>query len=159
LADDSSSATRLLPPAVAYRVRPTGFTGTPMPKDEPMAANPPPGAYIDYVVDARAAMPVTLTGSDSHGALVRSFSSDEQAPPPDLTKFEVAPEWTVPPAPLATGAGAHRFVWDLRYAQPPLLAPEHPLEEGNALWAPPGRYEIELKVGGRSYRQSLTVAP
>ena len=159
LADDSSSTTRLLPPAVAYRVRPTGFTGTPMPQDEPMAPNPPPGAYIDYVVDASAAGPVTLTVSDPHGALVRSFSSDEKTPPPDLAKIEIAPEWIVPPAPLATEAGAHRFVWDLRYAQPPLLAPEHPAEEGNALWAPPGQYEIELKVGGRSYRQSLTLEP
>jgi len=27
------------------------------------------------------------------------------------------------------------------------------------LWAPPGQYQIELKVGGRSYRQSLTLEP
>src|SRR5262249_49191516 len=37
--------------------------------------------------------------------------------------------------------------------------PEHPAEEGNAVWAPPGQYQIELKVGGRSYRQSLTLDP
>jgi hypothetical protein len=29
--------------------------------------------------------------------------------------------------------------------------------EENGVWAPPGQYEIELKVGGRSYRQSLTL--
>ena len=30
----------LFAPAAAVRVRPAGFTGTPMPKDEPMAAEP-----------------------------------------------------------------------------------------------------------------------
>src|SRR6058998_3123959 len=40
----------LILPAKTYRERPAGFTGTPMPKDEPMAPNPPFGAMIDYVV-------------------------------------------------------------------------------------------------------------
>ena len=34
----------LFKPADAIRLRPSGFTGTPMPKDEPLAANPPDGA-------------------------------------------------------------------------------------------------------------------
>jgi photosystem II stability/assembly factor-like uncharacterized protein len=160
LADDSSGTTRLLPPAVAYRVRPTGFTGTPMPKDEPMAANPPLGAYIDYVLDASSAGPVTLTISEPHGALVRTFSSDDKVPAPDLTKIDIAPEWIIPPTPLSSGVGTHRFVWDLHYAQaqPPLVA-EDPTEPENGVWAPPGRYEIELKVAGRSYHQMLTLDP
>jgi hypothetical protein len=160
LADDSSGATRLFPPAVAYRVRSTGFTGTPMPKDEPMASNPPLGAYIDYVLDASSVGPVVLTISDPHGGVVRTFSSDEKTSPPDLTRIDVAPEWIVTPAPLSTGVGAHRFVWDLHYAQAqPALVPEDPTEEENGAWAPPGRYEIELKTGGRSYRQSLNLDP
>ena len=40
----------LFTPATAVRERGAGFTGTPMPKDEPMASNPPSGAYIDYVL-------------------------------------------------------------------------------------------------------------
>jgi len=160
LADDRGSTTRLLQPAVAYRVRPTGFTGTPMPKDEPMAPNPPPGAYVDYVLDAGSAGPVRLTVSDPHGALVRSFSSDDRTAPPDLTRIDIAPEWIVAPDPLSTGVGAHRFVWDLHYAQPQALVPEHPTEEQEqGVWAPPGQYEIELKVGDRTYRQSLTLDP
>ena len=86
LADDAGGATRLLPPATAYRVRPTGFSGTPMPKDEPMAPNPPAGAYIDYVLDGASAGPVTLTITDARGATVQTFSSDDKATPPDLTR-------------------------------------------------------------------------
>jgi photosystem II stability/assembly factor-like uncharacterized protein len=159
LAEDAGSATRLLPPAAAYRVRPTGFTGTPMPKDEPMGANPPLGAYIDYVLDATATGPVKLTISDTHGDRVRAFSSEDKRPQPDLTKMRVAPEWIVPPEPLAAGSGAHRFVWDLHYrpAEPPL--PGEDEEDDHGVWAPPGQYRIELEVNGRRYPQNLTVLP
>ena len=91
---------------------------------------------------------------------MRTFSSNDKPPQPDLDKIDIAPEWIVPPESLATGAGAHRFVWDLHYAPPPPpLIPEDPTEEEKGVWAPPGRYWIDLNVGGRSYRQQLTIVP
>jgi hypothetical protein len=42
---------------------------------------------------------------------------------------------------------------------PAALVPDDPSEEENGVWAPPGQYRIELNVGGKSYRQLLTVAP
>ena len=42
--------TRLFAPATAIRARVAAFTGTPLPKDEPIASNPPSGAMIDYVL-------------------------------------------------------------------------------------------------------------
>jgi len=53
-----AAPSHLFAPAAAVRVRPAGFTGTPLPKDEPMAANPPEGAYIDYVLNGPAAGPL-----------------------------------------------------------------------------------------------------
>jgi photosystem II stability/assembly factor-like uncharacterized protein len=47
LAGGAFAGTRLLAPAPAWRVRPFGFTGSPMPKDEPRSPHPPDGAYID----------------------------------------------------------------------------------------------------------------
>ena len=67
----------LFKPATAFRVRPSNFTGTPMPKDEPLAANPPDGAIIDYALPAAAAGPVTLTILDAHDNTVRRFSSTD----------------------------------------------------------------------------------
>jgi photosystem II stability/assembly factor-like uncharacterized protein len=160
LADPYGGSVRLFPPAPAYRVRPTGFTGSPMPKDEPRGANPAPGAYIDYALDGASIGAVTLTISDARGTPVRTFSSNDKPPQPDLARIEIAPEWIVPPEPLARGAGAHRFVWDLHYAPPqPPLVPEDASEEEPGVWAPPGRYWIALSVDGKSYRQQLTVAP
>jgi len=155
----SGSVTRLFPPATVYRVRPTGFLSSPMPKDEPRAADRLPGAYIDYVLEAPVGE-VTLNISDARGATVRTFSSHDMPAPSDLTKIEIAPDWIVSQEPLATGAGAHRFVWDLHYAQAkPALVPDDPTEEENGAWAPPGQYWVELRAGDKSYRQPLTVAP
>jgi hypothetical protein len=157
LADDAGGGTRLLPPAPALRVRPTGFVGSPMPKDEPRGANPPPGACIDYVLDP-AAGAVALTIYDAHGVTVRAFSSDDQPPRPDPAKLVTAPEWIGAPRTLGSGAGAHRFVWDLHYAPRAGLVTEDQEEPEEGVWAPPGDYRLELRAGGQVYRQTLSVA-
>jgi hypothetical protein len=59
---------------------------------------------------------------------------------------------------LAAGTGAHRFVWDLHYSPWPGLTAEDPEEPEDGVWAPPGEYRLELKAGGRVYRQTLGVA-
>ncbi|HYL04066.1 MAG TPA: hypothetical protein VEU54_11685 [Steroidobacteraceae bacterium] len=159
LADDPGGGVRLFPPALAYRVRPTGFLGSPSPKDEPRGANPAAGAYIDYALDEATSGPVTLTVTDARGAAVRTFSSDQPTAPPDLARIDITPDWVETPEPLASGAGAHRFVWDLHYAPKASLAAADPAEKEDGVWAPPGRYWVELAAGGQRYRQPLTIAP
>ena len=77
LDDASARSVTLFKPADAYRVRHPMFTGTPMPKDEPLAANPPDGAMIDYFLADDSSSPVTLEIKDKSGALVRRYSSDD----------------------------------------------------------------------------------
>ncbi|HEX5258640.1 MAG TPA: hypothetical protein VFW35_07655 [Sphingomicrobium sp.] len=151
-----ASATRLYPVATAIRVNEPTFTGTPMPKDEPMAPNPPMGAYIDYNLASAARSPVVVRILDSSGGLVNSFSSADPVKPIDLSKLTIAPEWVVAPTPPAASAGAHRFVWDLHYAQPAAFKDD---DSFNGLWAPPGRYTVELDVDGQALRQPLAIAP
>ena len=159
LAADGSGRVRLFPPATAIRVRPTGFTGTPMPKDEPMAANPPLGAVVDYVVDSDQV--VTLSIVDATGARVRSVSSADAPKAIELDKIEIAPEWLGTGERVETGAGAHRFVWDLHYAVPKALVSDDPSDEEHeeGVWAPPGKYWIEMRTPSGRYRQPLTVVP
>ena len=153
----AAAAAWLFAPATAVRLRPSGFTGTPLPIDEPKAANPPDGAVIDYVLRNATTTPVVLRILDAQGALVRRYSSEERPPATDLAKIRVAPAWVTPPAVLSTGAGMHRFIWPVRHPAPPALA------EGNAyadgVWAPPGRYTVELSVDGQRLTQPLTIAP
>jgi len=142
----------LFAPATAVRERQASFTGTPMPKDEPLAPNPPFGAYIDYVLDAMPATPITLEILDAQNALVRRYSSADEPPAPDPAKLRTAPEWFVMPSMLQTTPGMHRFVWPIRY-------------EGrtgiwsNGVWAPPGDYRVVLTVDGRRLEQPLHVVP
>ena len=147
----------LFAPADAIRVRPAGFTGTPMPKDEPTAANPPNGAVIDYVLPGGVSGPVVLTILDAHDQVVRRYSSAEHVPPLNPGKLKFAPEW-VPPVPIpAAASGMQRFVWDLRYTKPAAPGSKGPSEDG--VWAPPGRYTVRLTVGGRDYSKPLVVKP
>ena len=57
-----------IPLATAVRVNEPAFTGTPMPKDEPLAPNPPLGAMIDYALPATAPSPVEIAIYDQAGA-------------------------------------------------------------------------------------------
>jgi hypothetical protein len=51
----------------------------------------------------------------------------------------------------------HRLVWSLRHPAPRPLAEGNPYADG--LWAPPGRYTVELSVAGQRQTRTLTVAP
>jgi len=157
VADVRADATVLFKPAPAFRVRPAGFTGTPLPKDEPMAANPPDGAYIDYTLPNSVRGPVTLDVLDAQGQLVRSYSSNDKPPMLDPAKLAYAPEWVPRPIRLVTTPGMHRFVWDLHYTAPAGIESEQGPAEG--VWAPPGTYGVVLHVDGKSYRQSLQLLP
>jgi len=154
LAENAQSGVRLFPPAAAYRINEPRFIGTPKPKDEPLAPNPPLGAIIDYVLPVTAAGPVQIAIYDSAGALVNRFSSSDPVKAIDLAKLEVAPEWVISPRPPLATPGHHRFVWDLHYAKPTGLKDE---DTPAGVWAPPGRYTVQLIARGQMLRRPLTV--
>lgn len=153
LAASAGPETRLYTPSPAIRVNAPGFTGTPMPKDEPIAVNPPFGAAIDYALAKAPRGPVNISIFDSTEALVNAFSSTDAVKAIDLSKIEIAPEWVVSRKPLVATAGHHRFVWDLRYALPTGMDGEGV----SGVWAPPGRYTVELDVDGQKVRRPLDV--
>ena len=150
-------AVTLFKPAVAIRMRPHTFTGTPFPKDEPMAANPPNGAIIDYVLPGGVKGPVTVSILDAGNHLVRRYSSAEQVSPPNPATLRYAPKWKPTPMIPSAEPGMQRAVWDLHYAEPAAPDAKGPRKPG--VWAPPGKYTVELTVEGKTYRQPLTVKP
>ncbi|MDE2164628.1 MAG: hypothetical protein KGJ53_15805 [Alphaproteobacteria bacterium] len=143
----------LFKPAVALRVRRATFTGTPMPKDEPMAENPPYGAIIDYALPETVRGPVTLTVFDGQNHEVRSFSSSDKTKAPDPATLKFAPEWVPAQPSLSAMPGMHRFVWDLHYPAPGSSGGR----QSEGVWAPPGRYTVALGVDGHVHRQTLLV--
>ena len=145
----------LFKPEPAYRVRLPAFTGTPMPKDEPMAANPPLGAYLDYTLKTASKSAITLDIFDSAGVLVRHYSSADPVAVVDPAKSPIAPEWADVHSTLSSAAGAHRFVWPLHYPAPPSIEKSDPWADG--LFAPPGDYRVVLTVDGVKQEQPLRV--
>ncbi len=164
-AANARAPAHLYTPATAVRVRANENRDTPLPPETPLGKNPPAGAVIDYRLAHAANGPVTLEIRDSAGQLVRRFSSADKPAELDADRY-FARGWLRPGAPLSASAGAHRFVWNLRYARPQAIqygysistswdsdtpvVPEGPM-------ALPGTYQLVLRVDGKSYRAPLKV--
>ncbi|HEY2323794.1 MAG TPA: hypothetical protein VGJ82_13135, partial [Thermoanaerobaculia bacterium] len=128
------------------------------PKDEALAANPPSGAYIDYLLPSGGKQPVTIEILDAKNNVVRTYSSADKVPTPNLAKLNTAPEWFVTPSSVSSAAGMHRFVWSLHYASLTGRG-RRGGAAGDGVWAPPGNYSVVLTVDGQKLTQPLSVVP
>jgi photosystem II stability/assembly factor-like uncharacterized protein len=145
----------LFRPGVAYRVRPAGDQGTPVPMDEALASNPPDGAAMDYYLRQKASGPVQLEILDSEGKLVRRFTSNDELRKTDPKDVQFPIYWVRDPQPLSAEAGMHRFVWGLRYPLPQSVRASFWGPAGPA--AAPGSYILRLTANGKSSTQPLTI--
>ncbi|MBX9927742.1 MAG: glycosyl hydrolase [Gemmatimonadaceae bacterium] len=154
----------LFAPQRATRVRNSMYTDTPMPPDEPYAANPPDGAVLHYwLKDAARAMSLEIV--DAAGRTVRRFAMGVN-PDPDPRAQVHVPDYWLRPSPTLDGApGLHRFVWDLRHAFPAASEFAYPISaivgrtapEPIGHWVMPGRYTVRLTVDGVTQSQPLVV--
>ena len=165
LATDSEA--HLFTPAPAYRLQRDTYTDTPLPPDEPLAANPPDGAIIDYYLPNSSSAAVTLEILDAHGQLVRKFSSTDK---PDVTDADLKKQliplyWLRSFRSLSSEVGMHRWVWDLHYAPPDSTRHEYPIAAvpGDTPRYPlgptalPGSYTARLTANGKSHTALFTV--
>ncbi|HKD17546.1 MAG TPA: hypothetical protein VKG23_06725, partial [Thermoanaerobaculia bacterium] len=152
----AASSPFLFAPRTAVRLHPAAFQGTPEPKDEPSAENPPRGAVIDYLLPAAASDRVVIEILTEKGDLVRRYASDDKIESPDSQRIQVTEDWVHAPAPPPSSAGMHRFVWDLHYAPRPELARGR-RGARTGVWAPPGRYTVRLTAAGTTRTQPLVV--
>jgi photosystem II stability/assembly factor-like uncharacterized protein len=150
----------LFRPAEAIRMHPGTDYGSPMPRDEALAENPPVGAMIDYYLKSPAPGPVVIEILDGEGQVVRRYSSEAQTPPVKPETLQFPASWRPAPQPPSTSAGMHRWIWDLHYTAVPgsthLVGDEFVIAPGGVT-APPGVYAVKLTVAGQSYSQPLTV--
>ena len=159
---------RLFTPRTAIRVRRDENQDTPLPPEVPAGKNPPDGAILNYVLPANASGEIQLGIYDAEEKLVQSFSSAAAPKEPEETPF-VAQYWIGHQQALSKSAGMHRFVWNLRYADPRAMHPQSPYNYpiaaivGSTPLPPegplvlPGKYEVRLKAGGQVLRQPLEV--
>ena len=163
----ASAGAHLFTPAPSYRMQRDTNTDTPLPPDEPFAANPPDGVIIDYYLAQSGSTPVTLEILDAHGKLIRKFSSDDQ---PSVSEAELKKQliplyWLRPFQALPADAGMHRWVWDLHYPPPDSTRHEYPIAAipGDTPRYPlgptalPGSYTARLTLNGKSFTAPFTV--
>jgi photosystem II stability/assembly factor-like uncharacterized protein len=164
--DMAKSNAFLFKPAVAINVVPGSDNGTPQPRDEALAENPPFGAVIDYYLKAPANGSVTLEIMDPAGDVIRRYSSDERPTPVDPNTLNIPAFWRPTPEPLSAASGMHRWVWDLR-PTPPAATTQRGQGGGgggggfgfNRPTVLPGRYSVRLSVDGQTLTQPLVVEP
>ncbi|HYL26827.1 MAG TPA: glycoside hydrolase [Candidatus Nitrosotalea sp.] len=150
-------------PALAYRVRRSTNSDTPLPPEEPTGENPPNGAILDYAL-ASPAQRVVITIYDSNGRPVRRYASDDPLPHP-IPNLDKPAYWEAPFVRPATNAGMHRFVWDLREPAPRSLSEDLPISavphrtprtpEGPLVV--PGRYVVRLQADGVTIERPLEI--
>ena len=161
-----ASAVHLFAPAPAYRIQRDTNSDTPLPPDEPAAANPPDGALLDYFLPS-SANTVTLEILDSQNHPVRRFSNSDK---PDATEEELQKQliplyWLRKPEKLSTDAGMHRWVWDLHYPAPSSVRHDYPIaaiphDTPRSPLGPtvlPGTYTVRLTVDGKTSTAQLVV--
>ena len=167
LAESLEKSDALFKPAPTYRVRRSTYPDTPIPPDEPMAENPPDGAILDYYLAQPASADVAIEITDKQGKLVRRYSGADklEVTQTQLEKQLIPLYWIRMPKTLPSGAGMHRWIWDLRYPTPaaphydyPISAVPHdtPRTPQGPLVLP-GEYTARLIVNGHAYTAPLTV--
>ena len=153
----------LFHPADAIDLPPGSDNGTPQPRDEPLAENPPNGAIIDYYLKTTVAGPVILEILDPSGESIRRYSSDDPTTPINPDTLNIPAFWRPTPKPLSATAGMHRWVWDLRPTPPAPRAGAGGGAGGGGGFGNrtptvlPGTYAVKLTVDGKTYTQSLLV--
>ena len=124
----------------------------------PVGDNPPPGAVIDYYLTAAPAEneEIVLEFLDHGGAVLKRMSNRK---PKDAV--EQPPEWTDREAPaeaIPAAAGANRFAWNFRRADPTEIPGAFYSDNGpRGPLVVPGTYQVRLTVGGQSQTVPLEV--
>ena len=181
----AASEAFLFKPGTAIRIRFATNDPTPWPPEVQAGENPAPGALIDYYLPS-AAGDVKLEIL-SQGNVIRTYSSNDPVRKPDpatdpgaydrlCRETPNAPDCNLPlywpgsPMVLGTGAGMHRFSWDMHYDPLPGgggggrgggggngAVPHRTYPGVNSPWVAPGTYTVRLTVNGRSVTQPIVV--
>ncbi len=151
----------LFKPQDTYRVRWCTYPDTPLPQEEPAGQNPPEGAMIDYYLNANF-NEIKLEIFDAEGELIRTYTNKDTLY--KIPNVNIPHYWIRPQQILSASKGAHRFLWDMRYA--PLNIPAtYPISAIYKNTAPditapfvmPGKYLIKLTVDGKQVAESMHI--
>jgi photosystem II stability/assembly factor-like uncharacterized protein len=146
----SSEPAHLFAPSTAIRTR----VGHRERRRYAIAENPPQGAMVYYWLKEKPKEPIKFEVLDDQGKTLRTVSSAVKKEAEETTEFDEDPEITHIPA----EAGLNLFVWDFR-GQMPMKIPKAIYDNGKPTGplVLPGKYQVRLTVGGKSYAESIEI--
>jgi len=151
----ASEDVHLYQPATAI-----GYGGFPfqLPPTVPVGANPPSGVVIDYWLKAapKEKEEVTLEILDAKGVLVRKFTNKKVSESGSAVEEEFG--LTRSGETMPAEAALNRFVWNMQ-SESPAKVPGA-VNWGGSGEGPgvlPGKYQIKLTAGGKTYTASAEV--
>jgi len=150
---DDSAEMHLFQPQDAYRLDISGFRSQ-------QAKNPPNGAVIYYLLDQEitdAAGNLTLEVLDENGTVIRTFSNE--AAEEDEGGFVKGVIGEPPAAPLDTGQGMNRYIWNLRTERYTDVSDTIRYVSTRPYRVAPGTYQARLTLNGESVTKSFDVIP
>lgn len=151
----------LYKPQDAFRVRWNMYPDTPMPQEEPAGQNPPDGAILDYFLPS-VATHVSLEILDKDGLTIRRYTNEDTLY--TIPAVNIPHYWIRPQQILSAAAGAHRFLWDMKYT-PLNIPPSYPISatymntapDATSPWVMPGNYTVRLTVDGKQISQPFSI--
>ncbi|MFK7814442.1 MAG: WD40/YVTN/BNR-like repeat-containing protein [Maribacter sp.] len=160
----SDTEPHLFQPSLATRVRFNMFADTPLPPEEPTGENPPDGAIIEYYLPQNVNT-LLLEIFDTNNEVVNSFSSDAILQYPDSTTLAHPTYWMRKLTKPSSNKGHQRFVWNLRYADPPGAKKSYAIAAvlDNTPIGPigpfvaPGTYKVRLTADGNIQEEAIEV--
>jgi len=123
-----------------------------------VGANPPSGVLLRYSLPKAASKNIlTLDILDTHGALLRSFTSN----PPQQQRASLVKgvQGEAASKPLATKAGMNQAVWNLRIAPMTSVSDTIRYVSTRPYRVAPGAYVARLTLGSQTRSQSFRVRP
>ncbi len=140
-----SSDLHLFQPRPAYRTQMRGF------RDPAGPQNPPRGAILYAYFAEKPKEAVEIEILDASGSLIRAFKGSAEPADTDSEEESTADR-------IEIETGMNRYDWDLNYAKPDLIEKAvFSLSYTGGFSAPPGLYQVRLKVGEWSQTRSLRV--
>lgn len=154
----------LFQPSMATRVRFNMFADTPLPPEEPTGENPPDGAPIDYYLP-NDAQKVSLEILNADNTVINRFSCEDILQYPDSTQLPHPTYWIRPLSKPSNKKGHQRFVWNMRYADPPGAKRSYAIAAvlKNTPVGPvgpfvaPGKYTVKLTVDDIVIKKEIMV--
>ncbi len=131
--------------------------------------NPPNGVIVTYYLKEKPSGELKLDFLDARGQVIKSFSSRRQESEQAETESDASTEGdegtASEGAPVKADeitapneAGSNRFVWNMRHSDASKVPDDLTTDQSLAgPVAPPGRYQVRLTVGGKSYTEGIEI--